>query len=319
MNDVKKITLACLTAVSLLSAVPALAGPVRAVASFSILGDMVRNVGGDLVTLHVIVGPNGDAHVYEPRPEDAREVAAADVVFVNGLGFEGWMERVVEAAGSRAPVIEASAGIATIAFAGGEHHEHETESQEAKHEEGPEEGHEAVDPHGWQSVVNAKIYVGNIAKALCAADPENCQAYQANAGRYVDELAAVDKEIRDAVARTPSDRRRVISNHDAFGYFAREYGITFLAPEGVSTELEASAADVANLIRQIRHDKAAAIFVENISDQRLIEQIGRETGMKVGGSLYSDALSAGDGPAATYIEMMRHNARTIVSAIGTGS
>ncbi len=229
MNHVKKITLACLTAVSLLSAGPALAGPVKAVASFSILGDMVRNVGGDLVALHVIVGPDGDAHVYEPRPEDARKVAAADVVFVNGLGFEGWMERVVEAAGSRAPIIEASTGIATIAFAGGEHHEHETDGQTAKHEE----GHEAVDPHAWQSVANAKIYVGNIAKALCAADPENCPAYQANAGRYADDLAALDREIRGAVARTPSDRRRVISNHDAFGYFAKEYGITFLAPEGV--------------------------------------------------------------------------------------
>ena len=310
MNHVKKVTLACLTAVSLLSAAPALAGPVKAVASFSILGDMVRNVGGDLVTLHVIVGPDGDAHVYEPRPEDARKVAAADVVFVNGLGFEGWMERVVEAAGSRAPIIEALTGVATIAFAGGEHHEHETEH---------EEGHETADPHAWQSVANAKVYVGNIANALCAADPENCQAYQANAGRYVDDLAALEREIRSAVARTPSDRRRVISNHDAFGYFAKEYGITFLAPEGVLTELEASAADVANLIRQIRNDKAAAIFVENISDQRLIEQIGRETGMKVGGELYSDALSAGDGPAATYIEMMRYNARTIVSAIAAGS
>ena len=203
MNHLKKVTLACLAAVSLLSAGPALAGQVKAVASFSILGDMVRNVGGDLVAVHVIVGPDGDAHVYEPRPQDARQVAAADVVLVNGLGFEGWMERVVEAAGSMAPVIEASMGITTIAFAGGKHHEHETEGQTAKHEEKEaheadlEAGHEAVDPHAWQSVPNAKIYVGNIARALCAADPDNCAAYQANAGRYVDNLAALDREIRN--------------------------------------------------------------------------------------------------------------------------
>jgi zinc/manganese transport system substrate-binding protein len=298
MRDLKHLTLACLSALAILSATPAKAEPVKAVASFSILGDMVANVGGELVLLHVIVGPNSDAHVYEPKPEDARKVADADVVFINGLGFEGWMERVVEAADSKAPLIEASEGITTIA--GGEHQE-------------------AVDPHAWQSVANAIVYVANIARALCAADPEHCQAFEANARRYTDELSALDREIKVAVARTPSDRRRVITSHDALGYFAKEYGITFLAPEGVSTETEASAADVARLIEQIRADKAAAIFVENITDRRLTEQIARETGMKVGGELFSDALSEGDGPAPTYTDMMRYNARTIVEAIGAGS
>ena len=315
MNSPGRLALSSLIALLVLCAAPAAAEPVKAVASFSILGDMVRNVGGELVALHVIVGADGDAHVYEPKPRDAKAVAEADVVFVNGFGFEGWMERVVEAAGSKAPVIETSAGMATIAFAGDEHHDHGAEGEAADHED----GHEAVDPHGWQSVTNAAIYVGNIAKALCAADRNNCAVYEANARRYAGELTALDREIRDQVAKTPADRRHVISSHDAFGYFAREYGITFLAPEGVSTESEASAADVAKLIEQIRTRKAAAIFVENITDRRLVEQIGRETGMKIGGALYSDALSPEDGPAPTYIDMMRYNARTIAQAIAAGS
>jgi zinc/manganese transport system substrate-binding protein len=286
--------------------------PLKAVASFSILGDMVKNIGGEAIELHVIVGANGDAHVYEPRPADARAVAAADIVFINGLGFEGWMERVVEAASSRAPVVEASKSMPTIALGGEEPHEHEPGGEQ-------EHAHEAVDPHGWQSLANAGVYVANITSGLCAADAKNCERYRANGRRYGDRLEALDREIRASIAKTPADRRRVISSHDAFGYFAKEYGITSLAPEGVSRQAEASAADVARLIGQIRAEQASALFVENITDRRLIEQIGRETGMEPGGELYSDALSEKEGPAPTYVDMMRHNARTIVEAIAAGS
>ena len=252
-----------------------------------------------------LVGPNGDAHVFEPSPADAETVAKAQVIIVNGLGFEGWLERLVEASGSKARIAVATDGIAPLAPAG----DHDEESHD----------HGAVDPHAWQSVQNAIRYAGNIARALCAADTESCDAYMANAARYIDDLASLDAEIRQTVGALPLDRRTVITGHDAFGYFAHAYGLTFLAPEGVSTESEASAADVAKLIQQIEQDKASAIFIESISDPRLVEQIGRDTGLKVGGTLYSDSLSEDGGPAATYIDMMRYNARTLTEALAARS
>jgi len=279
----------------------------KVVASFSIIADFARNVGGDRVDITTLVGPDGDAHVYEPRPADAAAVAAADVVLVNGLQLEGFIPRLVEASGGKAPVVELTKG-GEMLKSGEDEHEHAAGEHHDHHHHGE------FDPHAWQSVHNAGIYVKNIAEAFCAADAAGCDSYKANAAAYGDKLEALDGEIRAAVAEIPEDKRVVITSHDAFGYFEHEYGLKFLAPEGVSTESEASAADVAALIRQVREDKASAIFVENITNPRLIEQIAGETGVKVGGALYSDALSDASGPAATYIDMMKHNVNTIKGA-----
>lgn len=282
----------------------------KVVASFSILGDMTARVGGDGIELATLVGPGGDAHVFEPKPTDAEVVSKAELMIVNGLGFEGWLDRLVEASGSKARIVVATRGVETIKPAEGHG---EAEHAETGHDHGD------LDPHAWQSVRNAITYVSNIAQALCDADQANCETYKANGAAYTSELEALDAEIRAAVDALPMDRRTVITGHDAFGYFAHAYGVTFLAPEGVSTESEASAADVAKLIEQIQEKKAGALFVESISDPRLIEQIGNDTGVTVGGTLYSDALSDAAGPAPTYVGMMRYNARTLTKALGARS
>jgi zinc/manganese transport system substrate-binding protein len=300
--------------------VSASAEPLKVIASFSIIEDLAKNVGGDRVEIITLVGPDGDAHVYEPKPADAAAVSAADVVLVNGIGFEGFLPRLIEASSTKAPVVELSKGVTPLKAAEEHDHEHEHEHKpgEADHDHEHEEAHHhhgEFDPHAWQSVPNVKIYVKNIAEALCAADAAGCDTYKKNAAAYDAKLSALDQEVRDAISAIPEDKRTVITSHDAFGYFQNAYGLTFLAPEGVSTESEASAADVAALIRQTKEDKASAIFVENITNPRLIEQIASETGLRVGGELYSDALSTADGPAATYVDMIRHNVSTIKGAI----
>ncbi len=276
----------------------------QVVASFSIIGDFAKNIGGERVTVTTLVGPDGDAHVYEPTPADATAMAEADVVLVNGLHFEGFLQRLVETSGTQAMVVELTKGVTPLAF-----------KPEFAEEEAAGEDHQNIDPHAFQSIANAKIYVANVADAFCAADATGCDAYKANAAVYTEKLDAVEKEVKDAIASIPTDKRLVITSHDAFGYFEHEYGLTFRAPEGISTEAEPSAADVAKLIDQIRAEQAAAVFVENITNQRLIEQIASETGLKIGGTLYSDALSPADGPAATYIDLMEHNIATIKGAI----
>lgn len=293
----------------------AMADGLKVVASFSVIEDFARNVGGDRVVITTLVGPDGDAHVYEPKPADAASVISADVVLVNGLQFEGFLQRLVEASGTKAPVVELTKGAEVLKASEEEHHHGEEDGEGEQH--AGEDGHDhgAFDPHAWQSVHNAEVYVKNIADAFCAVDAAGCDTYKANAAAYGEKLDALDGEIRAAVEGIPAEKRTIITSHDAFGYFEHEYGLRFLAPEGVSTESEASAADVAALIRQVREDKASAIFVENVTNPRLVEQIASETGLKVGGSLYSDALSAADGPAATYIDMMRHNITTIKGAI----
>jgi zinc/manganese transport system substrate-binding protein len=281
---------------------PATQAPLPVVASFSILADFVAEVGGPRVTVTALVGPNGDGHVYQPTPADARTVAAARLVVVNGLGFEGWMDRLVKASGSRAAVVTATRGVKPLRDpAAGHGHGH---------------GHD-IDPHAWQDVGNARLYVAAIRDALIEADPAGRTDYEARATAYLGRLDALDAEIRAAIARLPADRRRVITSHDAFGYFARAYGLAFVAPQGVSTESEASARDVARIIRQIRAEKLPAVFLENVSDPRLMERIAKETGARIGGRLYSDALSRPDGPAGTYIEMMRNNIRELSSALSS--
>jgi zinc/manganese transport system substrate-binding protein len=276
-----------------------LAAPVRAqdrlpvVASFTILGDFVKNVGGDRVAVESLVGPNGNAHVYAPSPNDAKKAADAKLVFVNGLGFEGWLERLVKASGTKAPIIVATNGIKPLERAGGHDHDHGR-----------------ADPHAWQSVANAKIYVANIRDALIAADPAGKDAYT-----YLAKLEALDREVREVIAKIPADRRRVITSHNAFGYFQDAYGISFTAPQGVSTEAEASAKDIAAIISQIKKQKIAAVFLENVTDPRQMQQIAHETGAKIGGMLYSDALTDANSDAPTYIDLIRHNLRQLASAL----
>lgn len=262
------------------------------VASFSILGDLVRNVGGDRVNVTTLVGPDGDAHVYSPTPADARKIADAKLVVVNGLGLEGWLPRLVKSSSSKATIVTATQGIVPLRL------------------------DSDADPHAWQSVVNARVYVGNISAALVAAAPADAAVFRANAEGYLAKLDALDHEVREAVARIPQGRRKVISTHRAFGYFAAAYGIAFIAPSGVSTESEASARDIAGIITQIRTAKIPAVFLENISDDRLIRRIAAETGATVGGMLYSDSLTGEKGDAPTYIDMVRHNIKALIEALG---
>jgi zinc/manganese transport system substrate-binding protein len=275
------------------------ADAIKAVASFSILADLVRQVGGDRVEVTSLVGPDGDGHAFSPSPADANRVAAASIVVVNGLGFEGWMDRLARASGTKAPVVVASRGVTPI---------------EGDHGHGGDHRHSA-DPHAWQSIGNVRIYIANIRDGLIAADPAGRESYGANAARYLAELDRLEGEVRASIARIPAARRRIITTHDAFGYFARAYGIRFLAPQGVSTEAQASAKEVARIIRQIRAEKIPAVFLENVSDRRLMDRIAKETEAKVGGRLYSDALSGAGGPAPTYLDMMRHNVRAFDAAL----
>jgi zinc/manganese transport system substrate-binding protein len=270
-----------------------------AVASTSIIADLVRNVGGDRIDVKALVGANGDAHVYSPTPGDAKEIAAAAIVFVNGLGLEGWLPRLVSAAGTKAPVVVVTKGVPPRKMPDEEH-----------------PGRSVTDPHAWQSIADAKIYVANIRDGLIAVDPPGKAAYAANAQTYLARLDELDNEVRTAIASIPAERRKIITTHDAFGYFGAAYGMSFIAPEGVSTDSEPSAKDVARIIRQIKKQKIPAVFLENVSDPRLIEQIARETGAAIGGKLYSDALSEPGGPASTYIDMMRHNVRAFARALG---
>jgi zinc/manganese transport system substrate-binding protein len=273
------------------------------VATFSILGDFVKNVGGDRVSVTTLVGPNGDTHVYQPSPADAKRLANAKVIVVNGFKLEGWMDRLVQASGTKASVVVATNGIKPREMA------NDDDAKGGTHE------HEGVDPHAWQSIANARIYVANIRDALIAADPGGKETYEKNTADYFAKLTAVEAEVKEGIAKIPAERRRIITTHDAFGYFGAAYGFEFIAPQGVSTETEASARDVAKIIRQIKAQKIPAVFLENVSDPRLVQRIADETGAKVGGTLYSDALSDESGPASTYIDMMRHNIRQLSAAL----
>ena len=378
---------AALVALSL-AAAPATAQadePIPVVASFSILADMVERIGGEHVDVTMLVGPDGDAHVYQPTPAAARAVSDAEILVVNGLEFEGWMDRLIEASGFGGVEVVATNGIEPIAYedehddhenhdghdheghahakqgeeeehdhnhAGHDHDEHAEKAEhdhdghdhakEAEHEHHDhaehddhaghdDHGHDkhaeagghhqhhhgAYDPHAWQSLSNAVVYVDNITAALAQADPENAGTFYENRAAYVAELEALDADIRAIIARLPENRRTVVTSHDAFQYFGRDYGLTFLAPQGLSTESEASAKDVARLIERIRAEGITAVFIENITDPRLLEQIANETGATIGGTLYPGALSGPNGPAPTYLDMMRHNATTLAQALSS--
>lgn len=308
------------------------AEPLRVVASFSILGDMVQEIGKDHVAVTTLVGPDGDAHVYEPTPADAASIAAADLLVVNGLDFETWLPRLVAASGFNGAEVVATAGITPRAFEDHDEDDHdeaadghdddhdhdEVAADDHDHEEGGHDHHHrSNDPHAWQSLANGVIYARNIATALAKADPDNAAAYEANAAAYIASLEALDAEVKAAFAAIPAERRKVVTSHDAFGYFGAAYGIEFIAPTGISTEAEASAADVARIIDQIKAEHIMAVFVENIANTKLIDQIASETDATVGGELYSDALSGPDGPAPTYVKMFEWNADQLTKALGT--
>ncbi|HEY8579717.1 MAG TPA: metal ABC transporter substrate-binding protein [Beijerinckiaceae bacterium] len=301
---------AALAATAAFAALPARAqapAPISVVATFSILADFARQVAGDRAEVVALVRPGGDAHVYAPTPADARVLAGARLIVVNGLKFEGWIDRLVASSRSKGRIVVASAGVRTLrspARAGGGRHAH-----------GHDHGHGDVDPHAWQSVANAKVYVANILAGLVAVDPDGREAYEANARAYTARLDALEAEAKAAIERIPPARRKVITTHDAFGYFADAYGLRFVAPQGVSTEAAATAQDVARIIRQIRAEKIPAVFAENVSDPRLAQRIAEETGARIGGALYSDQLSPPDGPAGTYIDMVRHNIRELTKAL----
>jgi zinc/manganese transport system substrate-binding protein len=285
-------------------ALPASAqAPLKAVATFSILGDLLAEVAGDKVELSVVVGPDIDAHAYQPRPTDARALADAKVLVSNGLGFEGWIDRLAKAAPFKGKAIVATTGVATLKA--GADHDH---SHGHSHGQGP-------DPHCWQDVQRARTYVANIAKGLAEADPPNAAHYRERAQAFDRRLADLDAWVKAEIARVPADKRRAITGHDSFRYFASAYGVTFRSPRGYNTSSEPSARDVAALIREVREQRIKALFVENMTNPGLIDQIARESGAVVGPRLYTDALSGPDGPAPTYEKMMRHNVTALVAGM----
>ena len=281
---------------------------IKVVASFSILGDMVQNVGGDRVEVITLVGPNGDTHVYQPTPAAAKAVGEADLVVVNGLGFEGWIDRLIKTSGYKGPVVVASKEIKPREMA---------EEEAEEHEHGGKQGHK-FDPHAWQDVGNGLIYVDNIGKGLSAVDPAGAATYEANSTAYEDKLKELDHWVKTEFAGIPKKKRRMITSHDAFGYLGAAYGIEILSSMGFSTESETSAGDMAKLIQQIRKEKITAVFIENVTDPRLMEQVAKESGVTLGGELYSDALSKPDDAAPTYIDMFKNNVTKIVAAMQKG-
>lgn len=309
--------------------------PLDVVASFSVLGDMVRVIGGDHVALTTIVGPNGDAHTFEPTPKDARALSQAKVLFVNGLGFESWMPRLVAASGFKGQEVVASKGVtpreltpAEQALAAMEEkhghapgrHAHASRAGAGSHGRGAQENstdHAHIDPHAWQSLSNGLIYVQNITAALAAADPRHADDYREHARMYMQQIKTLDARIKQSLAAIPEARRKVVTSHDAFGYFGQAYGVQFISTVGISNEAEPSAKEVANIIRQVRREHVPAVFIENISNAKLIRQISRETGAKVGGTLYSDALAPPDQPAGTYLGMFEWNAGKLIYALDT--
>lgn len=293
----KKILLSLLV-FTLTSSAQAVNPKIKAVCTFTILEDMVKNIGQDHVETTSLVGPNSDPHVFTPSPQSAEVLAKADLVFINGHGFEGWMDRLIEASGYKGKIINATEGMLFILAL----------FNEKKNEK-------KTDPHTWLTIEQALVYIKNIRDALSARQPERKHDFEKNYQSYKTKLEKLDQEIRSRLATVAQSKRKVITAHDAFNYFGDEYGIKFSSPQGITTESEASAQDVAKLIKEIKTQKIKAVFVENITNERLIRQIAHETGVEIKGTLYTDALSEKTGPASTYIDLMRHNLTILVSAM----
>jgi zinc/manganese transport system substrate-binding protein len=297
----RRFLLASATALALLGSNAHALDKLPVTASFSILGDLVRVVGGDRVAVTTLVGANEDAHVFEAKPSDAKALLAAKLVVLNGLGFEPWAGKLIKSSGYKGNSVTAAQGVKTRHM--------QAEKGHAGH------AHEETDPHAWQNPNNVALYVRNIAAALSKVDAAGAASYQANAEAYVKELQAMDTWTKDQIATIPADKRKVITSHDAFGYFAGQYGVKFLAPQGVNTETDPSAKQVAQLIQQIQREKIRAVFVENMGNPKLIAQLGKDAGATLGASLYADALSTADQPGATYLQMMRHNVAQLVAGM----
>ena len=267
---------------------------IQVVTSFSILADLTHEIGGDRIALTNFVGADADAHVYEPTPDNAKALLKADLIITNGLGFEPWLERLMASTEPGAKRISASSGVLPLML--------------------NEDGEPVPDPHAWQSLGNAEIYVRNIAEALSEVDPAHAKEYATRRDAYLARLHELLKEANARFAALPPSQRKVVTSHDAFGYLGQAWQIDFIAPQGLSTHDEPSAAEVAALIRQLRNKGVRAVFVENIRDPRLVEQIAQEAGATVGGTLYSDAL-ASQAPADTYLGMFKHNIDTLMAAL----
>jgi zinc/manganese transport system substrate-binding protein len=293
---ITRLLLGLLTSAAVAASFPAAASAktLSAVASFTVLADVVKQVGGDHVNVKSLVGPNGDPHEFEPSPDDAKKLKEADITFVSGEGLESWFEKLVAASGYSGKPFVVSKGIKT--------------------REMEEDGKTVTDPHVWNSPVNVKIWVANIEKALASADPADAADFKANAASYSKELDSLNTYAKSVIETVPKNRRKILTSHDAFGYFGREYGVQFLSPVGLSTETEASASDVAKLIDQIKKEKVKTYFFENSNDSRLVDQIAKATGAQPGGELYVEALSKADGPAPTYVKMFRYNVDQISKA-----
>ncbi|HAB74207.1 metal ABC transporter substrate-binding protein [Pantoea septica] len=272
-----------------------MAKTVNVVASFTVLADIVKQVGGEHVNVKSLVGPNGDPHTFEPTPQDSQALASADLVFVSGLGLEGWMDRLVSASGYKGDAVVASRGVATRRM--------------------EEEGKTVTDPHAWNSMQNGVIYAANVMNALIKADPQDADAIRRSGEKYIQQLQTLDGWAKSAFAAIPAAKRKVLTSHDAFGYFGQRYGVTFLAPVGFSTEAEASASQVGGLIQQLKAEHIHSYFIENQTDPRLVKQIASATGAQPGGELYPEALSQPSGPAPTYVAAFRHNVEAMIRSM----
>jgi len=300
-NLPRRFLLASATALALLGSQAHAADKLPVVASFSILGDLVRVVGGDRVAVITLVGPDEDAHVFEPKPADAKALLAAKLVVTNGLGFEPWAGKLLKSAGYKGQTVVAAKGVKARHM--------EEEKGHTAH------AHEELDPHAWQNPNNVTLYVRNIATGLSQVDATGASSYQDNAEAYVKQLQVLDVWAKAQIASIPQAKRKVITSHDAFGYFAAQYGVQFLAPQGVNTETEPSAKQVARLIQQMQREKIRAVFVENMGNPKLIDQLSKDAGATLGASLYADALSSREGTGASYLQMMRHNVTELVAGM----
>ena len=267
--------------------------PIKVVTSFSILHNLVQELGGEKVDIINLVAPNSDAHIYRPKPSDAIAIANADLVVLNGLGFEGWMARLIENNGSSAKQLIASNGVKELLIEG------------------------EIDPHAWQSFENIKQYSHNITQTLIELKPQYSKQFNQLNKAYMQKVNALQQSLSQKLSSIPKDKRLVVTSHDAFNYLGKEFSISFIAPVGVNTDIEPTASDVAKLIDQIKSQNIKALFIENINNPRLLRQIASETKVVIGGSLYSDALSEINGPASTYLKMMEYNIISLVTALKT--
>ncbi len=307
IRAIPTLLLAASLAQSTAAQTPVSGEPLSVVTSFSILGDLVRQVGGDAVQVTTLIGSGVDAHTYDPAPADLVALSEANLVFENGLGFEPWLDGFFASAQPAGARVVVSEGI-TPREAGGDHAEHEEESGE----------HGVYDPHVWHDVANAIVMTENIRDALVAADPANAALYETNAAAFIANLETLDADIREQVATLPEERRKLVTSHDTFGYFADAYGFEVLGTGFGSLSTEAAdpaARDIAALVAAIEAAGVPAIFAENVANPDLMASIAAEAGVELAPALYTDALGPEGSPGETYEGMMQSNVATIVAAL----